>query len=1172
MLLNYNFAVYQQNCVTIMVNMHLYNKLRSNNNLCKLCDKRTFSLFSSLILIVLLISCSFTAIFSGTISFASATPDAYVKDEVELRAAVAAAPTSGGVAYVICLTADITLTGGPLTITGSSSTVKHVTLTSDSAVGFYNLTGANGHDTIHVGNMGKLTINGIGVTHTSNAHGNGISIASSGEFVLDNGLIFGNTADGGAGVNNLGSFVMNNGKIFDNTALVSGGGGVHSIGTFTMYNGEIYDNKFVGSSGGAIVSFGGGGVFIHSGIFTMYGGKISGNTARSGDGLNGVGGGVFIGASGSFTMTSGEIHDNAAQSTGGGVYTSGAFMLNGGKISGNTARDGGGIANSGSFTLLTGEISSNTGTRTGGGVFNINAGTFTMSGGKISDNKCTSNTVGAGGGVYSAGTFTMSGGKISGNTARDGGGVYTSADFALSGVSEVSNNIASNNGGGIWVDIDNLSKISVGPNVVFSNNQASSASSERASIHNTLYADKIHGTAWTAPFTQGYNNFDISYVRYTVDIHDSYASTTGAGRYVPGEIVTIHAGDRTDHLFSGWEITSGNNIVLASKGASTTSFYMSKNNVGITANWVSPGEVSKSVVNNGPFSVNDKVEFEIIYMLPSGDITEFEIVDSWTPATGLTYNTYALKIDDAPVDPTLVTVTPLQADGKVTFEIKPSALIGKQKVSLILTFTLNALVGITNNATVNINTKGVNNTENLYLVSYDKNWPSGTTGSGTVPVDSYVYALNDIATVLDNTGSLAVTGYAFTGWNTLDDGSGIAYQALDTFTIRGNVTLFAQWKQYVEVTFDANVAAGAIVTGPSPISKLVEVGEEYGDLATVARSGYIFRGWATAPSGGVFVTSTTIVINTNDHTLYAQWSQIVDLYDVSYYSHGHTGGTTPVDNNSPYIGGRLVTVLGQGSLIREGYVFLGWSTSRTANTVTHTAGSTFTIWDDVDLFAVWELDPEAKYSVIYKPGEHGTFAEQITNNLRYGDLTPAAPIVTGATGWRFTGWLPTPTDIVTSDATYIAQWTQDSTPSASPSPTASASPSPTASASPSPTTPATSIPTTTPFVDPIEISYDATWAIVNLIFAVLGIILSVVATLFVLLGKKQDNKPKIKQRSLLWLIVIAVLSVVGVVVFLLTQDMSNAMTLVNRWTVVHVILLAVQLFIAMTFLLNRKKA
>lgn len=47
---------------------------------------------------------------------------------------------------------------------------------------------------------------------------------------------------------------------------------------------------------------------------------------------------------------------------------------------------------------------------------------------------------------------------------------------------------------------------------------------------------------------------------------------------------------------------------------------------------------------------------------------------------------------------------------------------------------------------------------------------------------------------LDDTG-ISNEGYTFTGWNTQADGNGISYAAKDTFTLSGNVTLYAQWKE-----------------------------------------------------------------------------------------------------------------------------------------------------------------------------------------------------------------------------------------------------------------------------------------------------------------------------------------------------------------------------------------
>ncbi|GBU28038.1 hypothetical protein R84B8_01596 [Treponema sp. R8-4-B8] len=178
-------------------------------------------------------------------------------------------------------------------------------------------------------------------------------------------------------------------------------------------------------------------VFVNSGgNFILNGGKISGNT---------------------FTASSGDSH-------GGGVYVNGGtFTMNSGVVSGNTAVNGGGVFNSGTFTMNGGAISGNAGSTSGsdashgGGVF-VNGGTFTMSGGAISGNIAAN-----GGGVFNGGTFILSGGEISGNTISSssgnihGGGVFTRGTFTMSG-GAISGNTGSRSGsdssygGGVFVN------------------------------------------------------------------------------------------------------------------------------------------------------------------------------------------------------------------------------------------------------------------------------------------------------------------------------------------------------------------------------------------------------------------------------------------------------------------------------------------------------------------------------------------------------------------------------------------------------------------------------------------------------------------------------------------------------------------------------------------------
>jgi hypothetical protein len=101
---------------------------------------------------------------------------------------------------------------------------------------------------------------------------------------------------------------------------------------------------------------------------------------------------------------------------------------------------------------ITGNTSShsNTGGESGGGVRIMSGGTFTMSGGEISDNHVPKE---GGGGVRLSGdssynsTFTMSGGIITGNSATHGGGVFihshnAAATFTMSGSAAISNNTA----------------------------------------------------------------------------------------------------------------------------------------------------------------------------------------------------------------------------------------------------------------------------------------------------------------------------------------------------------------------------------------------------------------------------------------------------------------------------------------------------------------------------------------------------------------------------------------------------------------------------------------------------------------------------------------------------------------------------------------------------------
>ncbi|MFZ4617810.1 MAG: InlB B-repeat-containing protein [Rectinemataceae bacterium] len=72
-------------------------------------------------------------------------------------------------------------------------------------------------------------------------------------------------------------------------------------------------------------------------------------------------------------------------------------------------------------------------------------------------------------------------------------------------------------------------------------------------------------------------------------------------------------------------------------------------------------------------------------------------------------------------------------------------------------------------------------------------YSANTGDKGTVPVDAYAYEAGSSVKVMD-IGTMAKTGFAFTGWNTNAGGTGTAYSPADSLVMPGGgMTLYAQW-------------------------------------------------------------------------------------------------------------------------------------------------------------------------------------------------------------------------------------------------------------------------------------------------------------------------------------------------------------------------------------------
>ncbi|WP_294518754.1 vWA domain-containing protein [uncultured Pseudoflavonifractor sp.] len=127
------------------------------------------------------------------------------------------------------------------------------------------------------------------------------------------------------------------------------------------------------------------------------------------------------------------------------------------------------------------------------------------------------------------------------------------------------------------------------------------------------------------------------------------------------------------------------------------------------------------------------------------------------------------------------------------------------------------------------------------------------------------------------------------------------------------------------------------------------------------------------------------------------------LYNVTYYVDGTQYGE--VEN---YYYGDAVTMRPAPSA-PSGMTFSGWDKTLTTMPA-----------ENVDIHGTFSY---IDYTVVYKPGDHGTFDEQSYSGLHYGDDTPAFQgETTGEDTWEFAGWQPEVAETVTGGATYTAQW------------------------------------------------------------------------------------------------------------------------------------------------------
>lgn len=278
------------------------------------------------------------------------------------------------------------------------------------------------------------------------------------------------------------------------------------------------------------------------------------------------------------------------------------------------------------------------------------------------------------------------------------------------------------------------------------------------------------------------------------------------------------------------------------------------------------------------------------------------------------------------------------------------------------------------------------------------------------------------------------TGYTFKGWYTKTAG-GSRVSSGTKVNLTGDQTLYAQWTKSgststTKYTIKFNANGGTV----SKTSITVAKNAAYGTLPTPTRSGYSFKGWYTAKTGGTKVSSATKA--TASCTLYAQWTKSTGkTYTITLNANGGrvSPSTKKVAQNENY--GELPVPT------RDGYLFDGWYTSRTGGTeVTEDTRATadrtvYAHWtseepDVPDIPDIPEESPEV-YTVAFNP--NGGRVHQRAKMVVSGGTYQALPIPY-QNNYHFAGWytaksggvrITDKTDVnLTGNQTLYAHWTK----------------------------------------------------------------------------------------------------------------------------------------------------
>jgi len=263
-----------------------------------------------------------------------------------------------------------------------------------------------------------------------------------------------------------------------------------------------------------------------------------------------------------------------------------------------------------------------------------------------------------------------------------------------------------------------------------------------------------------------------------------------------------------------------------------------------------------------------------------------------------------------------------------------------------------------------------------------------------------------------------ISTYTFCSWYTEENGNGTHIQEDMLFSLSSSQTLYANWYYNVgyaqywipEVYFDCQ--GGTCEVSRKSMQSLV-----FGALPTPTRSGYIFDGWYTEPSGGgervEEDTPNNVSYNLKNRTIYAKWA--ANTYTVTYNANG---GSVSPPSTTVNPGSSVTTPTPTKSYTLTYNVNGGNAVSPSSKSVPCTCNGWFT--------ATSGGTNRAIAGASYTPTQTETIYAQWANPNMETLPTPTHP----TSGYTFKGWFTatsggtqvTSSTTMTGNQTIYAQW------------------------------------------------------------------------------------------------------------------------------------------------------